>query len=203
MSNKDGVTRGRRRGEELERALYAATLAELADVGYSRLAMEAIAARAQTGKAALYRRWPTKQALVLAALLHVLPPLPEPSAERSKRQNLLSVLIAIGEVMAGRTTFPGLDILGQVLREPELRAMYAEKLIAPRIQVIDTILRDVETGGEFDPGTLPSLNARIGPALIIQQVLLTGAPPTRRELGEIVDALLPEPSPASPTGDSR
>ncbi|MGF6884266.1 AcrR family transcriptional regulator [Nocardia sp. GAS34] len=203
MSNKSGVTRSRRRGEELEHALYAATLAELTDVGYGRLAMEAIAARAQTGKAALYRRWPTKQALVLAALLHALPPLPEPRAERSSRQNLLSVLIAIGDVMAGRTTFPGLDILGQVLREPELRAIYAEKLIAPRIRVIDAILRDAEANGEFDASTLPPLTARIGPALIIQQVLLTGAPPTRRELSEIVDALLPESSPTSSSGDSH
>ena len=58
------VGRSRRRGEALERALYEATLAELSDVGYGGLTMEGIAARAHTGKAALYRRWGSKQELV-------------------------------------------------------------------------------------------------------------------------------------------
>ena len=44
--------RTRRRGKELEDALYDATLAELAAVGYGGLTMEGIAARARTGKAA-------------------------------------------------------------------------------------------------------------------------------------------------------
>ena len=48
--------RTRRRGKELEEALYDATLAELAAVGYGGLTMEGIAARGRTGKAALYRR---------------------------------------------------------------------------------------------------------------------------------------------------
>ena len=55
--------RTRRRGKELEDALYDATLAELAAVGYGGLTMEGIAARARTGKAALYRRW-TKSCLL-------------------------------------------------------------------------------------------------------------------------------------------
>ena len=59
-------SKSRRRGEVLERALYEATLAELAEVGYGGLTMEGIAARARTGKAALYRRWCSKHDLVHA-----------------------------------------------------------------------------------------------------------------------------------------
>ena len=77
--------RSRRRGEILERALYEATLAELADAGYGGLTMEGIAARAHTGKAALYRRWGSRQELVHAALVFTLPPLPEPRAGRPAR----------------------------------------------------------------------------------------------------------------------
>src|ERR1700730_8016991 len=72
------VGRSRRRGEVLERALYEATLAEMAEVGYGRLTMEGIAARAHTGKAALYRRWASKHDLVHAALVFAVPPVPEP-----------------------------------------------------------------------------------------------------------------------------
>ncbi len=75
--------RSRRRGEVLERALCSATLAELIAVGYGRLTMEGIAARAQTGKAAPYRRWASKHDLVQAALQYAVPPPPEPRPGRS------------------------------------------------------------------------------------------------------------------------
>jgi AcrR family transcriptional regulator len=60
----------RRRGEELERALLAAAWAELQGVGYSALTYDAVAARAGTSKPVLYRRWPTKADLVVAAMHH-------------------------------------------------------------------------------------------------------------------------------------
>src|ERR1700761_2236131 len=93
--------RSRRRGEVLERALYDATLAELAAVGYGGLTMEGIAARAHTGKAALYRRWAGKCELVHAALVYALPPLPEPRAGRSPREALLTAFIAHRDLVAG------------------------------------------------------------------------------------------------------
>jgi AcrR family transcriptional regulator len=190
MARHATVRQSRRRGERLENALYEAALAELADVGYGGLTMEGVAARARTGKAALYRRWPTKHALVLAALRHSLPPLPEPRADRSARQNLLAVFAAHCEVLAGGTAFPGLEVMGQVLHEPELRAILAEELIAPRLAVIESILGAGEHSGEIDAARLGPLTAKIGPALIVQHVLLTGAPPSRRELARIVDALI-------------
>ncbi|MEO7262767.1 MAG: helix-turn-helix domain-containing protein, partial [Jatrophihabitantaceae bacterium] len=60
--------RQRKRGVALERAIKDATLAELACGGYGSVTIESVAARAQTGKASIYRRWPTKQELVLDAL---------------------------------------------------------------------------------------------------------------------------------------
>ena len=63
----------RRRGAALEDAILAAAYVELATVGYGAFSVEAVAARARTGKASIYRRWPTKQELVLDALLQALP----------------------------------------------------------------------------------------------------------------------------------
>src|SRR5215469_10729252 len=99
-------SRSRRRGEVLKRALYEATLAELAEVGYGGLTMEGIAARAHTGKAALYRRWASKHDLVHAALVFTLPPVPEPRSGRSARDSLLALFTAHRDVLAGKTTFP-------------------------------------------------------------------------------------------------
>jgi hypothetical protein len=66
----DHRTLPRRRGETLYAAIFNATLAELAEVGCARLVMERVAARAHTSKASLYKRWPNRAELVLAALRH-------------------------------------------------------------------------------------------------------------------------------------
>ncbi len=183
----------RRRGRKLECALYEAILAELTVAGYGRLTMEGVAARARTGKAALYRRWANKHYLVQAALLYALPPVPELRAGRSARENLLAVFSAHRDILAGKTAFPGLAIIGQLIHEPELRAIFADAVVGPRLELIESILQAGVRDGEIDPGALTPLTARVGPALINQHVLLTGTPPTRRELTRIVDAVLPHP----------
>ncbi len=197
MAEQTKVVRSRRRGEALEHALYEATLAELADVGYAGLTMEGIAARARTGKAALYRRWSTKNALVQAALLFALPPLPEPRRDRSARENLLAAFSAHCDVVSGKTAFPSLAIMGQLIHDPELRAIFADAVVAPRLRIIESILKTGEGNGEIDPDMLTPLTARVGPALINQHLMLTGAPPNRRQLSRIVDTVIPHTAPVS------
>jgi AcrR family transcriptional regulator len=186
--------RSRRRGEALERALYEATLDELADVGYGRLTMEGIAARAQTGKAALYRRWASKHDLVHAALLYAVPPLADPRPGRSARENLLAVFTAHRDVLAGKTAFPGLVIMGQLIHEPELRAIFADAIVAPRVRIIESILNAAVQDGEVDPEALTPLTVRVGPALINQHFMTTGVPPSKRELGLVVDTVIGRPA---------
>ncbi|MFB7629616.1 TetR/AcrR family transcriptional regulator [Streptomyces sp. NPDC056149] len=181
---------GRRRGAELEHAIYVATLDELAANGYGRLSMEGIAARAGTGKAALYRRWPGKQPLVLDTLRYALPPLPEPDPERSTRENLAQALSAFSDVLAGRTLVPGIEFIVDVLREPELRALFADQIVAPRLEHIESILHEGVQGGEFGPDALHPMAARTGPALILQTYLLTGQPPGPQEIDLILDTVL-------------
>ena len=60
----------RRRGSELEGALLEAAWQELQEVGYSGLTYDGVAARAGTSKPVLYRRWPAKADLVVAAMHH-------------------------------------------------------------------------------------------------------------------------------------
>jgi AcrR family transcriptional regulator len=189
--------RSRRRGEVLERALYEATLAELAEVGYGRLTMEGIAARAHTGKAALYRRWASKHDLVHAALIFAVPPLPDPRPGRSARDNLLAVFTAHRDILAGKTAFPSLDIMSQLIHEPELRAIFADAIVGPRLSLIESILRAAIGSGDIDPATITPMTGRIGPALINQHLLLTGLPPNRRELAMIVDTVIPPKAPAA------
>jgi AcrR family transcriptional regulator len=191
MGQQTAVVRTRRRGKQLEDALYEATLAELAAVGYGGLTMEGIAARARTGKAALYRRWSSKHDLVQAALLYALPPLPEPRTDRSARENLLAALTAHCDVVAGKTAFPGLESMQQLLHEPELRAIFADAVVGPRLRITESILQAAAESGEIDAATITPYTARVGTALVNQQMLLTGAPPNKRQLAQIADTVLP------------
>ena len=191
MGEQTALVRTRRRGKQLEDALYDATLAELTAVGYGGLTMEGIAARARTGKAALYRRWSSKHDLVQAALLYALPPLPEPRPDRSARENLLAALNAHCDLVAGKTAFPGLEIMQQLLHEPELRAIFADAVVAPRLGITESILQAGADNDEIDASALTPYTARVGPALVNQQMLLTGAPPNKRQLAQIVDTVLP------------
>src|ERR1700728_140916 len=68
MSLKNDAPPQRRRGEALEKALLDAAWTELTERGYDELTMDAVAIRAGTSRAVLYRRWPSKQDLVVATL---------------------------------------------------------------------------------------------------------------------------------------
>lgn len=50
------------------RAIWRAAIIELATVGYGRLSMDAVAKRAGVGKAALYRRWDGKEAMIIGLI---------------------------------------------------------------------------------------------------------------------------------------
>jgi AcrR family transcriptional regulator len=66
--------RGRPRSDRAHRAILDATQELLVENGFSRLRLEHVAARAGVGKATIYRRWPTREALVLELLMELASP---------------------------------------------------------------------------------------------------------------------------------
>jgi AcrR family transcriptional regulator len=64
------VSRSRRRGQALDDALLDAAWDELVERGYGRFTIEAVAARAGTSRPVIYRRWPTRSDLAIAAIRH-------------------------------------------------------------------------------------------------------------------------------------
>ena len=70
-SNIDGRKLGRKRDHTRDADLLKAALEVLAEDGYEGMTMDAVADRAKAGKATLYRRWPSKEDLVLDAVSHM------------------------------------------------------------------------------------------------------------------------------------
>jgi AcrR family transcriptional regulator len=96
VGRPDGTSR--RRGQALEDALLTAAWDEVTSVGYAKFTMERAAARAGTARSVLYRRWPTRAALVRAAMRHHLGSLDDGVPDTGNlRADLLSVLQRLRE----------------------------------------------------------------------------------------------------------
>ncbi|WP_252445144.1 TetR/AcrR family transcriptional regulator [Pseudonocardia humida] len=183
--------RPRRRGAALARAIHRAALDELALTGYAGLTMDAVAHRAGTGKAALYRRWPTKRDLVLDALRHcVAPEPPDPDPSAPVRDEVVAALAAVADTLAGRSGFPGLEVMAELLREPGLRDTFGERVLGPRLERMAGVLRRAAERSGAEPAAVTPLLVRTGPALVVESFLRRGAPPGPDELAEIVDTVL-------------
>lgn len=118
-------------------AITAATFAELADVGYARLTMEAVARRAGVGKAALYRRWSSKRGMLTELIRHAvedsIPAVPDTGTLRgdlrevladTRRQLLDPVVNAVGPTLLAemRHTSAVADVLHAGVAAPRRAA---------------------------------------------------------------------------------
>lgn len=82
----------KRRGEAMVRRVLDATLQQLAAVGFERLSIPEVAELAGVNKTSIYRRWPTKVALVQAALGHSMDHLRELPDTGSLRGDLIGLV---------------------------------------------------------------------------------------------------------------
>lgn len=113
---------GRPRSEEAHQAILDATLALLAEVGFSALTVEGVAQRAGVGKATIYRRWSSKLPLVVEAF-GALPGFEDVDAgslEQDLKETLKKYLEAFNTTALG-TVFPSLA--GERAHNPELSKM--------------------------------------------------------------------------------
>jgi AcrR family transcriptional regulator len=187
----------RRRGRELEQAIFQATLCELAAVGYAGLTMEGVANRAHTGKAAIYRRWSSKDDLIVDALDNELEiKRDEPPDTGSIRDDLLAMMRA----MAAFLVSPAGSAMHAILNEcvhgrsqldengPEY--MIKRRVMEPRRQMVFDALRRGVDRGEVRPTAVCDRVVEVGPALIFASYLAQNGPIDDTELVAIVDEVL-------------
>lgn len=166
-------------------------LAELFESGYAALAMEAVAARAGTGKAPLYRRWSSKRDLVIDAIEQALPAEDDTPADTgSLRADLIRLLGSMASVMR---TGPGRamnTLIEERHRDPELAETVITRLIEPRLARLTRAIQRAVRRGEIPAPTSVELVARAGPAMVLQHELQFGQVPTDTDIADIVDIVL-------------
>lgn len=132
--------------ESVTSAILRAAFAELADTGYARMSMDAVAKRAGVGKAAIYRRWSSKQDMVVALSAQVGVPLAEIGDTGSLRGDLLAYLRATSKLLRhplASQIVP--DLLAEGAREPGLAKVFDDVVEAPRRErAVELLHRAIE-----------------------------------------------------------
>ncbi len=182
----------RRHGQALVAAILEATIAEVDEVGYADLTMEKVAERARASKASVYRRWPGKVALVVDAVRHALP---DPAAlvdTGTLRGDLLALLRAVSEQLAGPAGRAMRGVLGDVLRDPERAEQFRARARGNSEAMIETVLRRAQRRGELDAGAVTRRQREVGPALLRFHFLTHDGPvPDEVVVGIVDEVVLP------------
>jgi AcrR family transcriptional regulator len=182
--------RHRRRGEELEAALLEAAWDELADVGFGKLTMESVAARAKTGVAVLYRRWPRKDDLVMAAIAHYGRRHPVDVQDTgSLRGDMLALLSGISEGRTGFATIVSAAFSGLLADTGLTPAEVRERLISDRPIWSQQVYRRAHERGEIDLDSIPEAVLTMPFDLMRHDMLMTLKPISPERIRSLVDEL--------------
>jgi len=189
----------RRRGETLEHAIFDAVLDQLQAVGYVGLTMEGVAARARTGKAALYRRWPRKEDLVVDALEHALPSPTDLPDHGDVRDDLLDLLRRMTAMLNSPAGCALQCLMSETERDESFARLLHERVKEPRKRMFLDLLARGAARGQVRPAAANQLVAEVGPALVMQRFLADGAPvPDDYVVSVVNDVVMPLLRPVGP-----
>jgi AcrR family transcriptional regulator len=165
--------RGRPADPDIERRVLAAALTVYGEVGWAGFTRDRVARRAPVGKAALYRRWPTKEDLLLAALEH----LAEPPQEGADLTDLRGCLIGMAGQVIDMFVGPKALVLPRVLIEasqypPQFDDM-VQNTVRARFGDARAIIGAAVDRGELPPGTPPDLIIDAIMGRVISLIVLT------------------------------
>ena len=184
----DAHSRPRVEGER-EQEVLDATLDILAEVGYDRLTMDAVAARAKASKATLYRRWNGKAQLVIDALTSQKEPMTAPDTG-SLRDDLLGAFCGMG----GLTDSRQVAILGSVItaiaRDAEFAEAFRRDYVGPKKALATEMFRRAQERGELRDGLDLELVGAALPGIVLHRTFVLGESPTRELIAKVVDQLI-------------
>ncbi|MEV5963021.1 TetR-like C-terminal domain-containing protein [Kribbella sp. NPDC051952] len=174
-----------------EEEILDATVAVVAELGYDRLTMDAVATAAKASKATLYRRWQTKAELVVDAISRAKGcPMPEDVDTGSLRGDLISMSCGDG----GFTDEMPMSVIAGLVtalhRDPELQKAFQERFLAPRLNLTRKVYERAVERGEIGPEVDIELLAVTLPAVIVHQAYIIGVEPTDDLILRVIDHVI-------------
>jgi AcrR family transcriptional regulator len=172
-----------------ETELLAVTLRLLQEHGYDRLTVDAVASAARASKATVYRRWPSKAELVLAAFIEGIHPVAVPPETGTLRGDLLR----LGELVCQEAHEHASTIravLVEVSRNPALNDVMQHQFIDQRKALIRHVLQQAVDRGEIDDYAISDELWDLLPGYLIFRSIIPNRPPTRHTVQVLVDDII-------------
>lgn len=168
-----------------------AALQLVAEAGFDRATIDAIAVRAGASKATLYRHWPGKYELVLDAIRRrIRPSLPQLPDTGTLRGDLLAALEAMHQVMTGDAGLVFFGLLVAMRTDPELAALTREQLFVRRLPPENSPVARAIARGELPSDADPSLLRRVAVPLVLTRLMFMGGKLDESFLTNLVDDIL-------------
>jgi len=162
---------GRRRDPLCDEAIFAATLSLFAAEGYAGVSIEGVAARAGVAKATIYRRYPNKAQLVVAAVHHgagMTDYLPDTGDARA---DLTSMLAKLTDLLRGELGPVLLAFAGERARYPKLDEEFKRSVIGAKRAHIRHLVTLAIEHGDLPADADVEVIAEAGPALVWHHAL--------------------------------
>lgn len=182
------ATRPRIEGDR-EQEILVATLDVLADVGYDRLTMDAVATHARASKATLYRRWNGKVSLVIDALISQKDPL-HAADTGTLRGDLLGTFCGMGGLTDQRQIAVLASVVTAIARDAEFAAAFREKFIGPKVAIGQRIFERARERGEIRADLDLDIVTAALPGIVLHRQFLLGEPPTTDLITRVVDQII-------------
>jgi AcrR family transcriptional regulator len=185
---------GRPRDPAVDAALLDAADALLTAHGYAAVTIEAVAARAGVSRPTVYRRWPSRVAVVMAAVARHEDPAPtgDTGSLRGDVRALARAVAVVTARPAFATVLPGL--LVDLADDPGTRTALIGEWVAPRAAALGSALARAASRGEVEPDAageptvLALAELLVGP--LVYRALLAGAPAGPVEADVVADRAL-------------
>jgi len=172
-----------------EQEILLATLEVLADLGYDRLTMDAVATRAKASKATLYRRWNSKAALVIEAVMLHKGPVTSPDTG-SFRQDLIEMSCGVG----GLTEAKPLGVLASIITalnlDPEFAEAYRRDFVGPKVAATMAVYERARARGEIRKDLDLHLIAPALAAMVLHRVFLLGEETSPETITALIDQII-------------
>jgi AcrR family transcriptional regulator len=189
-STPDHRAQPRRRGEALETAILEAALDELAEHGYVGLTMERVAEQARTGKASVYRRWPSRMELALDAVRHSMGDPSSPRDTGTFRGDVLTHLRQHARLLDGVAGEALRGLLSDALRDQHRMRELRQRSQGTGLRAMTEIARRAVERGEIDAGAVTPARLDVAHSLLRQRFLFDGVPPDDAAIVHIVDEVV-------------
>lgn len=172
-----------------EQEILDATLDVLAELGYDRLTMDAVATRARASKATLYRRWNDKASLVIDALLSHKDTGETPDTG-ALRSDLIASFCGMGGLTDSRQLALFASLLTAISRDRDFAEAFRRDFIAPKTALARQIFERARERGEIRADLDLDLLAHAVPGIVLHRLFILGDAPDTDIVTTVIDQIV-------------